>query len=109
MLQLLGFLALAVAAAAFIMHMRTSYMTQGGRLGQDPCVAAAAVQVPLMTMLGLSLVDKTTLALDWPWWQWLAIWLIETVVVAWTTIWIGDMAYKKARMTETARKHDRGG
>ncbi len=59
-LQIFGVLALLAAGAAFVMHMHTSFVTQGGGLGQNPCVAAATFQVPLMTMLGLTFLDKAT-------------------------------------------------
>ena len=98
-LQLFGVLALLAAGAAFVMHMHTSYATQGGGLGQNPCVAAATIQVPLMTMLGLTLLDKATGQFDLQGWQWLLIWLIESVFVATATIWIGNIAYKKAIRT----------
>ena len=98
MLQVLGVLSLVAAIAAIIMHMRTSYVTQGGRQGQDPCVAAAAVQVPMMTMLGLALLNKTTAQFDLLWWQWLSIWLVEAIVVAVAAISIGDVAYRKSRI-----------
>jgi hypothetical protein len=98
-LQLFGVLTLLAAGAAFVMHMHTSFATQGGGLGQNPCVAAATIQVPLMTILGLTLLDNATGQLDLQWWQWLLIWLIETVFVAAATIWIGNIAYKKARKT----------
>jgi hypothetical protein len=97
MLQLLGVLSLVGALAALVMHMRTSYATQGGREGQNPCVAAAAIQVPLLTMTGLALLDKTTLHLDLPWWHWLSIWLAETIVVTAATIRVGEVAYRRAR------------
>lgn len=98
-LQISGVLALLAAGAAFVMHMHTSYTTRGGGLGQNPCVAAATIQVPLMTMLGLTLLDKATGQLDLQWWQWLSVWLIETVFVAAATIWIGHFANRKARRT----------
>lgn len=56
-LQFLGFVATAAAVAAYIAYLRTSHATQGGRPGRNPCVAAATIQVPLMTMLGLSSLD----------------------------------------------------
>ncbi|MDK9716230.1 hypothetical protein [Sulfuritalea hydrogenivorans] len=103
MLQVLGVLCLVIAAGAFVFYMRTSYVTQGGSQGQVPCVAAAAIQVPLLTMLGLSLLDKTTLPLDLAWWHWLSIWLAETLLVAAAAIWIGNVASRKSQ----AGRHDR--
>lgn len=97
MLQVLGALCLVAAVAGFIMYMRTSYVTQGGGLGQVPCVAAATIQVPLMTMLGLALLNTATGQFDFPWWQWLLIWFAETVLVALATSWIGDVACRKSR------------
>ncbi len=96
MLQLLGVLSLMAAVAGFIMYLRTSYVTQGGGLGQVPCVAAATIQVPLMTMLGLALLNEATGQFDFPWWQWLLIWFAETVLVALATSWIGDVARRKS-------------
>lgn len=93
----LGILCLLAAFAAFIMHMRTSYATQGGGLGQDPCVAAAAIQVPLLTMLGLGLVSNATGRFDFSWWQWLVLWFVEVLCVATIAIWIGRLAERRAK------------
>ena len=97
MLQTFGILSLLAAVAAFIMHMRTSYETQGGGLGQDPCVAAAVIQVPLLTMLGLATLSKATRQFNFIWWQWFLIWGVETVVVAASAIWIGELARRRAK------------
>jgi len=93
----LGIFSLLVAVVAFLMHMRTSYVTQGGGLGQVPCVAAAAIQVPLMTMLGLGLVSEATGQFDFIWWQWFLIWLVETLCVAAAAVWIGRLAERQAK------------
>jgi hypothetical protein len=100
MFLLLGIIGLVGAFAAYIFNMHTSYVTQGGRLDQNPCIAAAAIQVPMLTMLGLSLLDKSGVQFDWPWWLWPTVWLVETLFIIWTMIWIGDVAYKKAAMNK---------
>ena len=53
MMLALGFISLLAALFALIMHLKTSYDTQGGSQGQVPCIAAATIQVPLLTMAGL--------------------------------------------------------
>lgn len=93
----LGVFSLLVAAVAFILYMRTSYVTQGGGLGQVPCVAAATIQVPLMTMLGLGLVGDATGRFNFAWWQWILIWLAQTLCVAAAAVWIGRLAERRAR------------
>lgn len=94
MLRLLGIIGLMGAVGAYIFSMHDSYVTQGGRLDQNPCIAAAAIQVPLLTMLGLSLLDNSGLQLDWPWWLWSAVWLVETLVIIMSLTWIGNIAYR---------------
>ncbi len=96
MFQLLGILGLTGAVVSYAFNMHTSYVTQGGRLDQNPCIAASAIQVPLLTMLGLSLLDKSEWHLDWPWWLWPAVWLVETLLIILTMIWIGNSAYRKS-------------
>ena len=97
MLQILGILCLLAAAAALILHLRTSYATHGGSLGQDPCVAAATVQVPLMTLLGLAILNNATGVFAFIWWQWFLIWLVETVLVAMTASWIGELGRSRSK------------
>lgn len=96
MQNLLGVLSLVAAVVGLAMHLRTSYLTQGGRLGQDPCIAAAAIQVPMMTMLGLVLLSNGTGRFDFPWWLWLLLWLAETVAVGAVANWVGNLAHRRA-------------
>lgn len=97
MLELFGIFFLVAAGGAFVLYLRTSYLTEGGRQGQTPCVAAAAVQVPMMTLLGLWLLDQARGGFGLAWWQWFAIWFVETVVVALVTSGTGNCADRKAR------------
>lgn len=95
-----GILALLAAIAALIAYLRTSYETQGGSLGQDPCIAAATIQVPLMTMLGLALLGKAG-QFDLVWWAYLLIWFVETLCVAALAVWIGRLGERKANGRST--------
>ena len=96
MRHLLGYLTLLGAAAAYGLHLRASFLTHGGRLGQDPCVAAAAIQVPLLTLLGLSLLETAAWMPDWSWWVWPLVWLAQTLFVTGTALWIGELGYRRA-------------
>ena len=97
MLHMLGILLLVAALAALVFYLRTSYVTQGGGLGQVPCVAAATIQVPLLTMLGLALLNDAPGGYALVWWQWLAIWLVETVFIAMAASWICDRGCRSAK------------
>lgn len=102
MFQALGILALVTAGAALVFHLWTAFLTQGGRLDQNPCVAAATIQVPLLTLLGLSLLHRATGQPDLPGWQWLLLWLGESLAVARLAASISNFAYRRSRGV----KHD---
>jgi hypothetical protein len=91
-----GMLALLVAIVAFVFYLWTSYETHGGSLGQDPCIAAATIQVPLMTMLGLALLGNAG-QFDFAWWVYVLIWFVETLCVAATAVGIGRLGERKAK------------
>lgn len=93
---ILGIIVLLGAVLALLFDLRTSYRTQGGRIGQVPVVAAAAIQVPLLFILGLWLID-TAVVHAWlvPWWSYLLLWAALVITVGWLTIKVGKFGQSR--------------
>lgn len=99
MLKALGIFCLLTALAGLVIHLRTAFITQGGGLDQNPCVAAAAIQVPMMTLLGLAILNQETGLFDFQWWEWVALWFVETVLVTIMASGLGHIAHQIAKNT----------
>lgn len=88
----LGIIVMLGALLALLSNLRTSYLTHGGSIGQVPVVASAAIQVPLLFMLGLWLVD-TAAVRTWgiPWWSYPLLWVALVITAGWLTIKAGEL------------------
>lgn len=100
----LGIFALIVAIVALVFNLKISYDTHGGALGQVPCIAAATIQVPLLSMLGLSLIDKAGHRLDLEYWQWGLLWLAQTVAIAVIATWVGRLGERRSQRNPDAER-----
>ena len=56
----LGIIVLVAALVALVFYLKTSYETQGGGIGQVPVLGASIIQIPLLVMLGLNLINNST-------------------------------------------------
>lgn len=54
----LGMFLLVMTVVAFIWNMKVSYDTRGGNIGQVPVLGTPVIQLPLTTVMGISLIDN---------------------------------------------------
>jgi hypothetical protein len=87
----LGMLLVLVGTLALLWNLRESYLTQGGAIGQVPVVAAAAIQVPLVMVLGIALIDGATNWLGLEWWHYLLAWFGLALFAGTITVWAGKL------------------
>lgn len=90
----LGIIVLLVALLALLFNLKTSYETQGGGIDQNPVFGASIIQIPLLVMLGLTLIDHSG-RLHLEWWHYPAIWLALVVCIGSLVAWVGN--YAKSR------------
>ncbi len=91
MLKFIGIACLLVAAMGLIWNLKESYDSHCGGIGQTPVLGVAIIQLPLMTVLGISIFDQETLIFNFLWWMFPIIWLASVTIFCVLTILAGRL------------------
>ena len=76
---IVGIIFLTLALALLIFNLNTSYDTHGGALGQVPVFGSTIIQVPMLALIGVSLLEKSG-RLPMEWWYYPVIGLAVGVL-----------------------------
>ncbi|MDD5384318.1 MAG: hypothetical protein PHG89_05500 [Gallionella sp.] len=88
---MLGIFLLLIALLVLVFNLRTSYVTEGGALGQVPVFGASIIQIPLLMTVGLALIEKSG-RLHLEWWHYPLICLVLAVCSGILVSWVGNYA-----------------
>jgi hypothetical protein len=91
MLFALGIACLAMAVVGLVWNLKVSYDSHCGGIGQIPVLGPPVIQLPLLTAMGISLLEKSTQAFLLVWWGYFFIWLAGIAVFTSLTIMAGRL------------------
>jgi hypothetical protein len=100
MLKFLGIACLLVAALGLIWNLKESYDSHCGEIGQIPIIGVAVIQLPLITVLGMSIFDQETHIVNFLWWTYPVLWLASATIFSLLTILagrLGNYVHKKRK------------
>jgi len=86
-----GIFLLTIAALGLIWNVRISYVTHCGGMGQVPVLAAACIQIPLLTTMGLGFMDYGSVAFNLHWSRYPLLWVGLVVAIGWLMIQVGKI------------------
>lgn len=102
MLTFLALFCFVVAALGLAWNLKASYDSEGGGLGQTPVLGVAVIQLPLLTLLGLSLLGRENPFFEIANWMYPLLWLGSAAIFGGCTILAGHAGKyaKKARRSD---------
>lgn len=91
---ILGVTCLVLTAFALLLNLKESFDSQCGGIGQIPVLGVSVIQLPILTVLGISVLEKTTANtshISLIWWMYPLLWLASAVIYTALTIMAGRL------------------
>lgn len=91
---ILGILCLVLTAFALLLNLKESFDSECGGIGQIPVLGVSVIQLPLTTVLAISVLKKSaanTSQLSLAWWMYPLLWLASAVIYTAMTVVAGRL------------------